>query len=256
MMLEMFDLSGRVAVVTGGNGGIGLGYARGLAKAGASVAVWGRNEQKNAAAVAELEALGAQAIGVGCDVAAEADVDRAMDRTLERFGAVDSVFANAGVGTRGTRFADMSLDEWREVFSVNSEGLFLTLRVAVRHMTERDRGGSLVVTASISSVMGMPRGEHYAATKAGAIAVARGLAVELGRHGIRANAVVPGWIDTDMTHDVLHGEAFDTRVLPRIPRRRWGVPADFEGIAVYLASDASVWHTGDVITIDGGYTVF
>ena len=254
--MELFDLSNRVAVVTGGNGGIGLGFARGLAKAGASVAVWGRNESKNAAAVDELVEMGARAIGVRCDVAETGDVDAAMAETLERFGKVDSMFANAGVGSRGTRFLDMTIDEWRDIFRVNSEGAFLTLQAAARHMVERGEGGSLVLTASVSSVMGMPRGEHYAATKAGAIAIARGLGVEFGRFGVRANAVVPGWIDTDMTTGLLASDGFTQRVLPRIPRGRWGLPSDFEGIAVYLASDASAWHTGDVITIDGGYTVF
>ncbi len=254
--MELFDLSNRVAVVTGGNGGIGLGFARGLAKAGASVAVWGRNQSKNAHAVSELADLGAPVLAVRCDVSSADDVDAAMAETLERFGKVDSMFANAGVGSRGTRFLDMTIDEWRDIFRVNSEGAFLTLQAAARHMVERGEGGSLVLTASVSSVMGMPRGEHYAATKAGAIAIARGLAVEFGRFGVRANAVVPGWIDTDMTTGLLASDGFTQRVLPRIPRGRWGLPSDFEGIAVYLASDASAWHTGDVITIDGGYTVF
>ncbi len=254
--MELFDLSNRVAVVTGGNGGIGLGFARGLAKAGASVAVWGRNESKNARALAELEGLGATATAVRCDVSSREDVEAAMAQTLDRFGKVDSMFANAGVGSRGTRFLEMTIEEWRDIFRVNSEGAFLTLQAAARHMVERGEGGSLVLTASVSSVMGMPRGEHYAATKAGAIAIARGLAVEFGRYGIRANAVVPGWIDTDMTSGLLQTDGFTSRVLPRIPRGRWGQPSDFEGIAVYLAGDASAFHTGDVLTIDGGYTVF
>lgn len=252
----MFDLTGKVGLVTGGNGGIGLGFARGLAKAGASVAIWGRNADKNTAALAELESLGADAAAFGCDVGSEEQVTDAFDETIDRFGHVDSVFANAGIGSRGTRFVDMTLDEWRDIFRVNSEGVFLTLRAAARHMVERGEGGSLVITASVSSVMGMPRGEHYAATKSGAIAIARGLAVEYGKAGIRANAVVPGWIETDMTGGLLESQGFNERVLPRIPRRRWGRPSDFEAIAVYLASDASEWHTGDVITIDGGYTVF
>jgi NAD(P)-dependent dehydrogenase (short-subunit alcohol dehydrogenase family) len=254
--MQMFDLTGKVAVVTGGNGGIGLGYAKGLAKAGAKVAIWGRNLRKNSDAVNELHGLGAEAASVACDVGSEDDVDRAFEQTLEQFGKVDSVFANAGLGTRNTRFVDMTLDEWKEIFRVNSEGLFLTLRAGARHMTERGEGGSLVATASVSSVMGMPRGEHYAATKAGAIAMVRALAVEFGKTGIRANAVVPGWIDTDMTNVALRSEGFTQRVLPRIPRRRWGLPSDFEAVAVYLASDASTYHTGDVLTIDGGYTVF
>lgn len=252
----MFDLSGKVAVVTGGNGGIGLGYARGLVKAGASVVIWGRNPDKNASAVSELEEIGAEVISMVCDVGSEDDVERSFADTVDHFGHVDAVFANAGIGVRGTRFVDMSLDEWRDIFRVNSEGVFLTLRAASRHMVEREQGGSLVVTSSASSVMGMPRGQHYAATKAGANAIVRALAVELGGAGIRANAVVPGWIETEMTEGLFAREGFEGKVLPRIPRRRWGQASDFEGIAVYLASDASAYHTGDVITIDGGYTKF
>src|SRR5665811_1475580 len=252
----MFDLSGKVAIVTGGNGGIGLGYARGLAKAGASVAIWGRNPDKNRSAAAELERIGAPVIALVCDVGSEDDVERAFGDTLDRFGHVDAVFANAGIGARGTRFVDMTLAEWRDIFRVNSEGVFLTLRTASRHMVEHGQGGSLVVTSSASSVMGMPRGQHYAATKAGANAIVRALAVEFGGAGIRANAVVPGWIETEMTEGWFASEGFQSKVLPRVPRRRWGQASDFEGIAVYLASDASAYHTGDVITIDGGYTKF
>lgn len=254
--MGLFDLTGRVAVVTGGNGGIGLGYARGLAEAGASVAIWGRSEDKNQSAARELRSLGAEVLAVSCDVSDEAEVRGAFAATLERFQRVDACFANAGTGGRGTRFIEMTLEEWREIFRINSEGVFLTLREAARHMLDRGDGGSLVVTSSVSSVFGMPRGEHYAATKAGAAAIVRSLAVEFGRHGIRANAIVPGWIDTDMTAGYLHGDAFRNRVLPRVPLGRWGMPEDFAGLAVYLASDASRWHTGDVITLDGGYCVF
>ena len=252
----MFDLTGKVAIVTGGNGGIGLGFARGLAKAGAAVAVWGRNVAKNADAVAELTELGAEVVALACDVSSEESVEAAFAGTVERFGHVDAVFANAGVGARGTRFTEMDLEEWRDIFRVNSEGVFLTMRAAARHMVERGQGGSLVITASIASIMGMPRGEHYAATKAGAVAIARGLAVEYGKAGIRANAVLPGWIETDMTAELFSTPAFSERVLSRVPAGRWGDPSDFEGIAVYLASDASRWHTGDAITIDGGYVIF
>lgn len=254
--MRLFDLTGTVALVTGGNGGIGLGYARGLAQAGASLVIWGRSEEKGEAAAEELRSMGADVLVRRCDVSDEDEVRVAFAEAVERFGRVDACFANAGTGSRGTRFVEMTLEEWREVFRVNSEGVFLTLREAARHMMDRGEGGSLVVTSSVSSVFGMPRGEHYAATKAGVAAIARSLAVEFGRHGIRANAIVPGWIDTDMTADYLHGDAFTTKVLPRVPLRRWGTPDDFAGLAVYLASDASRWHTGDVITLDGGYCVF
>ena len=251
-----FDLSGKVALVTGGNGGIGLGFARGLARAGGSLSIWGTNPQKNAAAVRELESMGTEVLGVLCDVGNEEEVERAFARTVGRFGKVDAVFANSGVPQRGTRFADITLDEWRAVFRVNIDGAFMTLRAAIRHMLERGGGGSLIVTSSVAASFGMPRGEHYAATKAGLVAVVRSLAVEYGKHGIRANAVLPGWTKTSMNEEYFGSDSFRKAVLPRIPVGRWGTPDDFSGLAVYLASDASAYHTGDVITIDGGYGCF
>lgn len=254
--MDLFDLSGTVALVTGGNGGIGLGMAEGLARAGAAVAIWGTNGEKNAAAVERLWSLGGEAEAFRCDVGDEEQVAAALAATVDRFGKVDACFANAGVGTPGTRFHETSLDEWRAVLRVNLDGAFLTLRAAVRHLLERGSGGSLVVTSSIASIFGMPRGEHYAATKAAVSAMVRGLAVEYGRRGIRANAVLPGWVATAMTEPVLGSERFERAVLPRVPLGRWGAPDDFAGVAVYLASDASRYHTGDTIVIDGGYRVF
>ena len=156
----------------------------------------------------------------------------------------------------GTRFHEMSAAEWRHVFSVNMEGVFFTFRAAVRHMLSREGGGSLVATSSISSMSGMPRGEHYAATKGGLLSMIRGLSVEYAKNGIRANAVVPGWIETQMTEPLFAWDRFRDKVLPRIPAGRWGAPEDFGAIAVYFASDASAYHTGDVVVIDGSYINF
>jgi len=150
----------------------------------------------------------------------------------------------------------MPTAEWRRVMNVNLDGAFFTLRAGARHMIERGGGGSLVATASLAGVMGAARNEHYSATKGGVTAMIRSMAVELARHQIRANTIVPGWIDTPMTAGHLHGEAFTEKVLPRVPMRRWGVGSDFGGIAVYLASAASSYHTGDTFVIDGGYLVF
>jgi NAD(P)-dependent dehydrogenase (short-subunit alcohol dehydrogenase family) len=251
---ELFDLSRHVAVVTGGTSGIGRGIADALASAGADVAIWGRDEARGRAAQEELSRGGARVVAVGCDVSDAASVDAAFRRTLDELGRIDSCFANAGGVDLGPSFTDMSLDEFRAVVSVNLEGAFLTFQGAARHMIERGGGGSLVGISSLAAVEGMARGQHYAASKAGLIAMTRSLAVELARHGIRANAILPGWIETPATERQF--ATIDDRVLSRIPQRRWGVPADFAGAAVYLASRASAYHTGDELVIDGGYRVF
>ena len=253
-----FDLTGKVALITGGNSGIGLGMAEALAQAGAGVCVWGTSEEKNAAALTALERHGGRARALRCDVADEAAVERAFADTLSAFGRVDACFANAGVGGRRetTSFVTMSTAEWRRVLTVNLDGAFFTLRAAARHMTERPGGGSLVVTSSLAAISGQARGQHYAATKGGLISMIRALAVEYARHGVRANAILPGWIETDMTANAIANEKFAKNVLPRIPMRRWGTGADFAGIAVYLMSSASAYHTGDTFLIDGGYALF
>ncbi len=255
-MTGLFDLSDTVAIVTGGNGGIGLGMANGLAGAGASVAVWGRNTDKNAAAEAELGLHHDRVAAFTCDVADEVAVAEALAATIERFGKVDACFANAGISGTPQRFHEMSLDAWRRIVEINLLGTVTVFQSVIRHLLQRDAPGSLVAMSSTSALMGAPRAEHYAATKTALQGLVRGLAVEYGRNGIRANAIVPGWVVSDMTSELLASESFKTRVLPRHPAGRWGRPQDFAGIAVYLASDASRWHTGDAILIDGGYTKF
>ena len=253
----MFDLTGKVALVTGGNGGIGLGFAEGLVEHGAAVSIWGTNEEKNAAAKARLEALrpDAQVQALRCNVANEGEVEASFAETLERFGRVDSCFANAGVGGGGAAFDAMTPAEWHRVFKVNMDGVMFTFREAVKHM-KTIGGGSLVVTSSGTARFGAAGSEHYSATKAGVIALIQSLAVGQARYGIRANAIIPGWIETAMTERAFETEAFQTKVIKRIPQRRWGQPADFKGIAVYFASDESSYHTGDTIAIDGGVSHF
>lgn len=253
----MFDLTGKVALVTGGNGGIGLGFAEGLVEHGADVCIWGTNEAKNAAAQTRLEAIreGAKVVALRCDVADEQAVVDAFGQTLKTFGRVDSCFANAGVGGGGAQFDAMTRAEWHRVFDVNMDGVMFTLREAVKHM-KANGGGSLVVTSSGTARFGAAGSEHYSATKAGVIALIQSLAVGQARYGIRANAIIPGWIETAMTERALQTEAFQTRVLKRIPQRRWGQPADFRAIAVYFASDESAYHTGDTIAVDGGVSHF
>jgi len=253
--LEMFDLTGKVAVVTGGNGGIGLGFARGLAKAGADIAIWARNEAKCASAKAELEGLGAQVLTIPCDVALEADNVAATKATLDRFGRIDSCFANAGFG-HGSDPLKLSLEDWRRVLAVNLDGVFLSFRETARHMVERGGGGKLVATSSITEIFGAPMQAHYAASKGALGALVRSMAVRLGPKDVQVNAIQPGWIITDATAPASENERFEELITRRTPVRRWGTTADLEGIAVYLASDASRFHTGDSIRIDGGYTIF
>ncbi|HZT49921.1 MAG TPA: SDR family NAD(P)-dependent oxidoreductase [Hyphomicrobiaceae bacterium] len=256
-MYKPFDLTGKVALVTGGNSGIGLGMARALAAAGADVAIWGTNAAKNAAARDELASTGRKVLALACDVSDEKAVEAAFAETLAKLGRVDGCFANAGVSGRGTAsFLQMSSEEWHRVLKVNLDGAFYTFRTAARHMVERGGGGSLVGTASLAAIEGAARSEHYAATKGGMISMIRALAVEFARHGVRANAILPGWIETDMTANAIGNAKFAGNVLPRIPMRRWGTGDDFGGIAVYLMSSASAYHTGDTFLIDGGYALF
>ena len=260
MPFEPFNLQGKVALVTGGNGGIGLGMAEGLAQAGAAIEVWGTNPDKNRAAQERLAAYGTQITARRVDVADENAVDSAMGDLLSAHGRLDACFANAGIGARISPFHEMSTDAWDEVMAINLRGKFFTLRAAAAHMVERaqqgDTGGSLVAISSTSAFMGAPRNEHYGAANGGVIPMMKGLAVEYGRYNIRANTIVPGWTMTDLAGPVLESEGFRNKVLPRQPGRRWGQPEDFSGIAIYLASDASSFHTGQEFTICGGYTVF
>jgi hypothetical protein len=252
--LEPFDIAGRGVLVTGGNDGIGLAISRALAMAGASVAIWGSNPDRNAAAVKHAKDDGLILHAFSCDVRDEDAVTAAFDSTVEAIGPVRACFSNAGIDGYEARFVDMTIAEWRRVLDVNLDGTFLTLRAAARHMVDHQLGGSLVVTSSLAAGMGKPRGEHYAASKGAVISLIRSLAVELGRHGIRANALVPGWIETKIFETYTAMPRFTENVLPRVPARRWGRPEDVGGIAVYLASDASAYHTGDTLVVDGGYS--
>jgi NAD(P)-dependent dehydrogenase (short-subunit alcohol dehydrogenase family) len=258
-MYTPFDLNGRCAVVTGGNGGIGYGMARALLASGASVAIWGSNPDKTERAKAALAAEcgdGSRVHAFVCDVGDESQVDSAFAASLAVLGSVDACYANAGVSSKGTLMLEMSLEEFRRVQRINVEGVFLTFRAAARHMVERGQGGSLVATASTAAIEGAARNSHYGASKGAVTAYVRALAVELARHRIRVNSILPGWIVTDMTERAVKNEKFAEAVLPRIPARRWGTIDDFGGIAIYLASDASAYTTGEQFVIDGGYTKF
>lgn len=256
-MTSWHDLTGHVALVTGGNSGIGKGIARGLHRAGAAVAIWGTNADNNDAAVAELSAdgSGAPVAAFTVDVSDEDAVATGVAQTLQVFGQIDSCFANAGVGGRPAPIDTMTSAEWRRVMAVNLDGQFYTVRAVAGHMKSRGTG-SIVFTSSMSMSDGLAFATHYAAAKAGLTAMARGLAVELAREQIRVNAIVPGWTRAAMTEDLLDSPAVQAKILPRVPLRRWGTPADFEAVAVWLAGSGSGYFTGQTLVIDGGYTVF
>lgn len=257
MTFSKFNLEGKGVLVTGGNGGIGLGMAEALAEAGADVCIWGRNQHKNRAAEERLRNYGRRAFALQCDVSDEEQVATCFAKSVRSLGRVDACFANAGIGSsRSVPFHEMTLQDWRRLFTINMEGTFLMFRAAIEHMLEGGHGGSLVATSSLAAISAMARGEHYAATKAGVLALVRSIAVEYARYGIRANAIVPGWIETEMTSQPFGRDRFKQAVMPRIPQHRWGAPADFEAIAIYFASDASAYHTGDMVIIDGGYSCF
>jgi len=258
MPYKPFDLKGKVALITGGNSGIGLGFAEALAQSGANICIWGTNADKNASALKQIKSYGGKAMAQICDVGDQKAVTAAFAKTLEKFGRVDSCFANAGVSGRSdqSNFTEMPIEEWRRVMDVNLDGAFYTLQVAAKHMVERGGGGRLVGTTSLSAIEGAPRGIHYAATKGALVSMIISLGVGLARYGITANTVMPGWIETPMTEKTFNWNKFSTAVKPRIPMRRWGEKKDFGGLAVYLASDASAYHTGDNFIIDGGYNKF
>lgn len=258
-MYPPFDLGGQGVVITGGNGGIGLGFARALLAAGAKVAIWGSNAAKTERARAQLAGECGDAARVSafvCDVGDEAQVEAAFAASVAALGRVDSCFANAGVAGFHTPLDQMSLDEFRRVQRVNVEGVFLTLRAAARHMIAHGQGGSLIATASTAALEGAARNSHYGASKGAVTAFVRALAVELARHRIRVNSILPGWVTSEMTDAVFANPKFADAVLPRIPARRFGNGDDFGGIAVYLASSASAYTSGEQFVIDGGYTKF
>jgi NAD(P)-dependent dehydrogenase (short-subunit alcohol dehydrogenase family) len=260
MAYAPFDLKGKVALVTGGNRGIGLGMATALAQAGADIVIWGSSAANNQAAQGQLDTHGVRVLAQQVDVADESAVVAAMAEAVAAMGRIDTVIANAGIGAGARSFSEMSVEIWRKVMSVNLDGVFFTTREACKHMVARaeagDPGGSIAVVASLAAIEGAARNEAYAATKGGVISMMKSIAVEHARYGVRANAILPGWIATDMTAGAQASTAFADKVIPRVPARRWGEPEDFGGIAVYLASDASRYHSGDSFLIDGGYAIF
>ena len=251
-----FDLTGKVALVTGGNAGLGLAFARGLARAGADVVIWGRRPDRNDVAAAELAAFGTRVGTRSVDISDEAAVIAGMDALVAGFGRIDIVVANAGIATQAP-FAQMDSATYRGLMAVSLDGAVYTLREATKHMIARaeqgDRGGSLILCGSGSIFQGVPTLAHYAMAKGALNALSKTLAAELGRYGIRSNVIAPGFIETEMTFaDPAIGEAIAAAVSAKAPLGRIGQPADLEGAVVYLASDAASYHTGDTLVIDGG----
>jgi NAD(P)-dependent dehydrogenase (short-subunit alcohol dehydrogenase family) len=253
---ELFDLSGKVALVTGGNSGLGFGFATGLAKCGADLVIWGRREGQNQEAAEALLAHGGKVMTQQVDVSSEDEVVTAMRLAIESVGRLDCVVSNAGFATQQP-FDEMTTETYSNLLATNQHGGFFTLREAVRHMKQRaiegDPGGSIIVCGSLSISRGVPGLAHYGAAKGALASITQSIAVEYGRYGIRANVVAPGSIYTGMMGGAPEEMIPLTAALQeRNPIPRWGYPEDVEGIAAYLASDAARYHTGDVIIIDGG----
>lgn len=252
----MIDLSGLVAVVTGGNDGIGFGIAEALAQAGADIAIWGRRAERNDTAAASLAELGVSTTVATCDVSDPIQVDAAMAHSIDALGQVDILVANAGRGGSGASVLDVGLDEWRAVTAVNLDGAFLCLQAAARHMVERDQGGALITIASTSAFHGAPHNTAYGSSKAGVLALTRSMAVGLARHRIRVNALCPGWTRTELSELGYQNEAFRDVTIRRTPARRWADPSEMGPAAVFLADPQATFHTGDHLVVDGGYTIF
>jgi 2-deoxy-D-gluconate 3-dehydrogenase len=249
-----FDLKGRVAVITGGNGGIGLGMGRGLAEAGAAVVVAARNREKSGRAVDELRGLGAEAEAIEVDVADEGSVNALVKATIERFGRLDILVNNAGMNIRKP-VENLALAEWRQVIDVNLTSAFLASRACYPVM-KKQRGGKIINIGSMMSIFGASFAPAYAASKGGMVQLTKAMAAGWAADNIQVNAVLPGWIDTELTQRARQQiEGLHESVLRRTPTKRWGVEQDMAGVAVFLASQASDFVTGAAITVDGGYSI-
>ena len=257
MSRQPWDMSGKVVIVTGGNAGIGLGFARGIARAGGDVVIWGRRRAKNEAAAASLREFGKRVMTQEVDVSGEARVNAAMAEAVGAMGRVDGVIANAGIMTRATSFLEMTSEKYHELLAINQHGAMYVAREAARHMKARydagDPGGSILFCASLSAVTGSAGMQHYNAAKGALASMARGIAVDVGRYGIRCNTVCPGYTISETVTDPGPDSPLGKQVRERTPMARFGTPEDFEGIGVYFMSDASRYHTGDLVKVDGGW---
>jgi 2-deoxy-D-gluconate 3-dehydrogenase len=251
--MELFNLHGKVALVTGGNGGIGLGIARGLAQAGADVAITGRNADKHAVAVDALESLGGKAIGIIADVNDGSDVKRMVAETVERLGGLDILIANAGMNIRKAP-QDYTIEEWHQIVNTNLTGVFTCCQAVYPEMQRRG-GGKIVTIGSMSSIFGFDVGSVYSASKGAVVQLTRSLAMAWAKDNIQVNSILPGWIETDLTRGARRAlPDLHDRVLRGTPANRWGEPDDLAGVAVFFCSRASDYVTGTALPVDGGFS--
>ncbi len=246
----MFDLENKVAIVTGGNGGLGLAMAKGLIAAGARVAIWGRNHVKNKNA---LEILGDKAAAFVCDVSKEEECINAFKSTISTFGQVDFCFANAGGSGRQGHFTSNTLNDWKDILDLNLISVINTFKPVIAHLLERKVPGKLVVTSSVAGLMGMAYAAGYGTTKAAVLGLVRSLAIELGRNNIQVNAILPGYIETEMSIET--PQTFKDAVIRRSATGKTGNLEQMEGVAVFLASKYSDFMTGQAMILDGGHTI-
>jgi 2-deoxy-D-gluconate 3-dehydrogenase len=252
--MTIFDLQKRVAFITGGNGGIGLGMAKGFASAGATVVIAGRNKTKAQSALSELHSLGAQAEFVELDVLKEASCQETIQRAVERYGRLDILVNNAGTSIR-KQPEDLTAQDWHLVMNTNLTSAFLCSQAAYPHMI-RTGGGKIINIGSMMSIFGAPYAAPYAASKGGIVQMTRAMATAWAKDDIQVNAILPGWIDTELTQSArAQVPGLNDKVLTRAPAQRWGTPEDFAGIAVFLAAPVSNFVTGTAIPVDGGYSI-
>jgi NAD(P)-dependent dehydrogenase (short-subunit alcohol dehydrogenase family) len=251
--MQLFDLTEQVAIVTGGNGGIGLAFAKGLVKAGAKVAIWGRNAQKNEEALAQLQALGGQVAAFVCDVTDQAQTDQTFEKTVAHFGKVDICFANAGSAGKMGMLHNTTSSEWNSLIDLNLNSVVNTYRPVIAHLIARKAPGKLIVTSSIAALMGTGYAAGYATTKAAVMGLTRALAIELGRNNIQVNAILPGFVETDMSD--ASTQAFKDGAKRRVASGKVGTVDQMEGVAVFMASKHTDFMTGQGIVLDGGHVV-
>ena len=250
---RLFDLTGRVAVVTGGNGGIGRGIALGLAEAGAAVAVWGRNDGKNQRVLSELKAIGVRSMGLVVDMTNRAGLEPAVNKVESELGSINILVNNAGVASLSGGVMNEKPEDWDRVIETQLNSVFLLSKLAAQSMILQ-KSGKIINIASMYSFFGSGLVPSYSAAKGGIVQLTKSMAIELAPHNIQVNAIAPGWIETDMTAPV-RTTPMNDEIIARTPAGRWGQPEEVAGAAVYLASRASDFVTGDTIRVDGGYAI-